>query len=69
MRFLLYVYCQRGFPEKPILVKLLRSLYGLKQAGELWYKITQIWVIQLMLHTWILLKSLTRCPTDNLHKY
>ena len=32
------VYCQRGFPNKPILVKLLRSLYGLKQAGELWYK-------------------------------
>eukprot|EP01035_Chromulina_nebulosa_P025366 gene25366-33109_t len=32
------VYCQRGFPDKPILVKLLRSLYGLKQAGELWYK-------------------------------
>ena len=32
------VYCQRGFPDRPILVKLLRSLYGLKQAGELWYK-------------------------------
>ena len=32
------VYCQRDKPNKPAIVKLLRSLYGLKQAGELWYK-------------------------------
>jgi hypothetical protein len=32
------VYCQSDKPNKPAIVKLLRSLYGLKQAGELWYK-------------------------------
>ena len=32
------VYCQSNNPNKPAIVKLLRSLYGLKQAGELWYK-------------------------------
>jgi hypothetical protein len=28
------VYCQSDNPNKPAIVKLLRSLYGLKQAGE-----------------------------------
>jgi hypothetical protein len=32
------VYCQSEKPNKPAIVKLLRSLYGLKQADELWYK-------------------------------
>ncbi len=32
------VYSQSDKPNKPPIVKLLRSFYGLKQAGGLWYK-------------------------------
>ena len=32
------VYCQQDHPDLAVIVKLLRSLYGLKQASELWYK-------------------------------
>ena len=32
------VYCQSNNSNNPAIVKLLRSLYGLNQAGELWYK-------------------------------
>ena len=28
------IYCQSDKPKKPAIVKLLRSLYGLKQAGK-----------------------------------
>ena len=31
-------YSQSDKPNEPAIVKLLRSFYGLKQAGGLWYK-------------------------------